>query len=275
MKKVTLFFSLMLAMCIAGTSQYTPLPALDENLYAKFIERLRTEARQQDIPELNTMADNMSYDEARRFLANPHVYLKKLKGDQTSQEDKPAMNKRVFGIIAAVLWNSLTGLDNYSSGQAKIGYALGLYSLCALGKAYFLAEFLYQYSIFGEESSDTQYGWTQTYKINYLTLFTAYLYAIQMQSMKLLLGGGLTLGYALSGKETYKDSNGEDTNNMGFGSDDWLRFYAGFNIVAGILTKNMIMIYLAYTLPFTKLHGDWDAKMSLFKLALGIPLSKK
>jgi hypothetical protein len=142
----------------------------------------------------------------------------------------------------------------------------------ALGQIYFLGELLYQHNKL-EEKGD--WGW-ESYKLNTIMLYTAFLYAIELNTVKLLLGGGLSLGFIFSGVDSWNYS-GTDTGkeDFEFASDSWKHFYAGLNLVAGIMTRSMILIYFSYTLPFTKLHGDWDAKMSLFKLAFGIPFSKK
>ena len=130
MKKVIILFSFVLIFCISGFAQYTPLPTLDENLYTNLITQLRSEAKLQNIPELNEMADNMNYEEAGRFMANPQGYMNQLDPEKSGGQEKPEICQAVFGVIAAVLMNSLSGLDSYSKSQSKIGFALR--SLCAV-----------------------------------------------------------------------------------------------------------------------------------------------
>lgn len=274
MRKLFIFFSSLFALCFCGSAQYTPLPALDEVQYAKFVGQLRSEATIQNIPELSTIADNMSYDEARRFLAHPYVFMDKLKREETPKEDKPVMNSRTFGIVMAVMLNSLTGLEGYSKNQSKIGFSLGAYGLFALTKVYILTELLYEFKSFAEKSPPGSGSWSEIYKTHNITLFTAFLYAIEMQTMKLLVGLGPNLGYMMSGTDTFKTDGDEDKDKFEFGSDDWKHPYFGINFVAGLLLANNFMIYLNYTLPLSKLHGDWDAKLSHLRIACNIPLSK-
>jgi hypothetical protein len=144
----------------------------------------------------------------------------------------------------------------------------------ALGQVYFLGELLYQQNQLREEGD---WGW-ETYSVHSIMLYTAFLYALEANAVKFLLGGGLSIGTILSGKDKW-DYGGTDTGDekFDFASDSWRRFYAGINFVAGIMTQSMMVIYLSYTYPFTKLHGDvnWHPGMSFFKLSVLIPFSKK
>jgi hypothetical protein len=271
MKPKLFLFSILFLCFSSAFSQYTPLPALDENEYSNFIAQLRSQAKLQDLPELNTLADNMSYNEARRFMANPYLFKEDLK-DQP-EDGKPQISKRAFGIVVALLYSSLTG-NSSDYNKSRIGFAFGLYTMYALGQVYFLGELLYQQNQLREEGS---WGW-ETYTVNSILLYTAFLYALEANTVKILLGGGLTIGTILSGKDKW-DYGGTDTGNekFEFASDSWKRFYAGLNIVAGIMTQSMMMIYISYTIPFTKLHGDvdWHPAMSFFKLAVLFTLFKK
>lgn len=272
MKKVILFFSVVLVFCFRASSQFTPLPSLDENQYNNFVEQLHAIAKEQNIPELDTMAVNMSYDEARRFLAHPYIFLSQLRSKTADKPDQPALGDRTFGVIVSVLLNNLASLGSYYDAQSKVGFALGAYALWALSKVYFMAQLYYQFSPFGEKSSDPGQDWTETYKTNYLTIFSALLYSIDMQNLKFLIGAGPTISYMFSGTDTYTDNNGTDKEKFQFGSNDWQHFYAGFNFILGVMTLNNLMIYAAYTLPFTKLHDNWNAKLSIFRLAFAIPI---
>ena len=180
------------------------------------------------------MADNMNYREARRFMANPHVFMNKQKKE--TDEDMPAMDNRVFGFIVSVLLNSLTGLDSYSSSQSKIRFALRMYALKTISRFYVLTELIYQYSSFAEKGTGSFSDWTETYKLNFIRVYTALLYATELESFKLLSGAVPTIGFAISGKDTYKDSNGEDSESIEFAFYDWKRFYVWLSIVLGLLT---------------------------------------
>jgi hypothetical protein len=266
--KIT-FLAAAILFASVGICQYTPLPKLDETEYNKFIATLRVQAEQQDLPELNAIADKMTYDEARRFIANPQVFAEKLKEEQP-KEGATILDAMKIGIIVNLLFNHLTGLPDGYKSNPKIGYAFGLYALFTLGTVYLMSELLFSYQVAGSEIENQP---TNTiYKISYLTLFATMVYAIQMQKCRWLLGAGPVFAFGLSGKEKWKDYSNSGENELNF-DNQLTRFQAGLTLMTGFMLSNGMLLYLSYCYLFTDVFQSGDVGMNLFRLGFGIPLN--
>jgi hypothetical protein len=269
MKRFSTLFIAVLAFSITAIGQYTPLPPLDEVKYQHFVTSLRTEADNQGLFELWEVADNMTYNEARYFLAYPHEFVKKLKEKGGSAEEKTIDPVRL-GIIIAVLMNHLTNLGDWESSP-KIGYALGMYAMFTLGNVYFLTELLYTYRSAGEKSS----SYSHTISLSYITVFATMMYAIQMQTIRWLIGAGPVFGFGIGGKEKNESGSSGSESDAVWGDDGFSRFQAGLTLATGFMFARGMMVYLTYSLFFTRLYSnDSDVRMNMFRLALGIPLNK-
>ncbi len=271
MKSLSVLLAGLLMFAFSAMGQYTPLPALDEAKYERFVAALRLEADQQNLPELREIADEMDYQEARRFLANPQVFADKLK-NKTNQHADRAISAVRLGLIVAILLNHFTNLDEDWESSPRVGYALGLYAMFALGNLYFLTELLYTYRSAGEELAALDYK--QYINLSFITLYTALLYAIQLEAIKWFIGAGPLLSIGISGKEKFEDGNNSFENDVEWGDGGIRRFQAGISLVTGFLLSRGMMLYLSYSFYFTKLFdGNSDYRMNMLKLAWGIPLN--
>lgn len=269
MKTFSALVIALMAFSFSSMGQYTPLPKLDEEKYQNLVASLRTEADHQSLFELREIADNMTYNEARCFLAYPHEFVTKLKNKTKAPEEKTIDPVRL-GIIIAILMNHLTNLGDWESSP-KIGYALGMYAMFTLGNLYFLTELLYTYRSAGEKLDD----YSHTISLSYITLFTTMMYAIQMQTMKWLIGAGPVFGFGIGGKEKNESGSSSSESDAVWGDDGFRRFQAGLTLATGLMFARGMMIYLTYSLFFTRLYsGDSDVRMNMFRLALGIPLNR-
>lgn len=258
-----------MAIATAGFSQYTPLPNLDKEGYNNFVTGLKAEADKQNLPELKEIAENMSYDEARRFLANPQVFTDNLR--KKSQEDGDQKIEAVrLGIIVSILLSHFTNLGNSWKSSPRLGFALGMYAMFTLGNIYFLGELLFAYRAAGETYS----GINHILTISYITLFTTLVYAIQLQKMKWLIGAGPVFAMGIFGNEKYKDGGSTNEQDVEWGSGGLRRFQVGISILTGFMFARGMIIYLSYTPFLSKLFdSNSDIGMNMFKLAWGIPIN--
>ncbi|MBI1342709.1 MAG: outer membrane beta-barrel protein [Terrimonas sp.] len=274
MKSRLIALSICLSVCSFSYGQYTPLPPLDHTEYEQFVNTLRTTALEQDMPELIPIADNMTYDEARRFMANPHVFADELKSMKKKEGD-PAMDAIRIGIIVNFLMNHFTGLGSAYKSNPGIGFALGLYALYTFSTVYIITEIVFALRAAGEKYNSGSYNYTNTYRLGYAMLFSSILYAIELQKVKLLLGGGPVLGLALLGKQIYKENGQTDKSDIQFGGDYWKRFAAGIGLTVGIMNSGGMFFFLSYTLFLTKLYQNSDIRMNMFRLGMAFLFAKK
>lgn len=265
--KLLLLLTAMLFV-FAGICQYTPLPKLDEAEYNNFITALRVQAVQQDLPELNVIADKMTYEEARRFLANPHVFAEKLEEEQKKQADN-VMDAVRIGIIVSVLFNHLTNLGDGVDSSPKFGYAFGLYALFALGTVYLIPELLFTFRAAGEKTSLSK----NTLRISYITLFTTLVYSVAMNTCRWLIGAGPVFAFGVAGKQKYESGGTSGELELEFGDNGLRRFQAGLTLMTGFILRNRMLVYLGYSLFFTDLFSNGDVGMNMFRFGLGIPLN--
>ncbi|MCB9055635.1 MAG: PorT family protein [Chitinophagales bacterium] len=259
-------------MAISATvfSQYTPLPGLDKEGYDNFVAGLKVEADKQDLPELKEIAENMTYDKARRFLANPQVFTEKLRKKAKEDGDQKIEAVRI-GLIVSILLNHFTNLGSSWNSSPRLGFALGMYAMFTFGNLYFLGELLFAYRSAGEKYSAISHILT----ISYITLFANLVYAIQMQNMKWLIGIGPVFALGIFGKEKYKDGSMTDEQDVEWGSGGLRRFQVGINILTGFMFARGMLVYLSYTPFISKLFDSAasDIRMNMFKLFLGFPLN--
>ena len=207
----------------------------------------------------------MSYDEARRFIANPHSFVEKLK-NVIKPVGQVSLDGVRVGIIVNLLLNYLAGLTGDYKSVAQFGYALGLYAMFVLGSVYLMPELLYMYRPAGEELG----GYKHILKVTYLTLFLNVMYMTQGQVIRWMFGGGPAFGFGLSGKDKTTSGGNTSQGSLDFGENGLRRFQAGLNLKAGMFIRNTWVIYIAYTFYFTKLFaGSSDIAMHSFQLGLG------
>lgn len=268
MKPKSILLAAMMIFTFSASGQYTPLPSLDQADYEKFVLVLKQKAGELALPEVEAIADNMSYEEARRFIANPHVFAEKLK-NVIKPEGQASLDGVRVGIIVNFLMNYLSGLTDGYKSAAQFGYALGLYAMFVLGSVYLMPELLYMYRPAGEKYG----GYSERiFRITYLTLFLNAMYMTQGQVIRWMFGGGPAFGLGLSGKQKTAGGN----TSLEFGDGGLRRFQAGFNLKAGMFIKNTWMIYIAYTYYFTKLSGgNSDIAMHSFHLGLAYTLGSR
>lgn len=274
MKLLSVFVIIALAFCFSAGAQYTPLPQLDETKYENFVAALRIEAEKQDMPELKEVAEKMTYDEARRFMANPQVFADKLKQETKGPEAENDINNVRLGLIVCLLLNHFTNLSDDWKSSPRIGYALGLYAMFTLGSIYVLTELLYTYRVAGEKLSSLNYS--QVLRLSFITLFATLVYAIQLENIRWLIGIGPVFAVGIGGKEVFKDDDTSIENDVEWGDGGLRRFQAGLTVMTGIMLSRGILLYLSYSLFFTKLFdGDSDYRMNMFRFAFAFPLNNR
>lgn len=271
MKSKLLLLALTIVVTCCAWGQYTPLPPLSETGYESFVSALKEKAKELDLPELETIANSMSYNEARRFLANPHVFAERLK-NEVKPDPNSALDPVRIGIIVNLLISHLGGLTGDYKSAAKLGYSLGLYAMFVFGTIYFMPELLFMYRPAGEKIGDYHH----ILKITYLSLFLNFMYVMQGQTFRWMFGLGPAFSYGLSGKEKTTMGNNTDESSLEFGEDGLRRFQAGLNFQAGVLIRNAWLIYIGYTWYFTKLFsGNSDIIMNSFRLGFGYTFGGK
>ena len=267
MKAAILFVGLLLCISPRVNSQYTPLPPLDHKEYEQFVSMLKTQAIEQEIPELNTIAENMSYDEARRFLLNPHLFSEKLK-QQQADTIKPTLPLSRMGIVVNFLLNYISNLDgtDYES-PLQVGYAIGLYALFSLGKNFLLTELQFLH-----RTGKIEYDGTtdSVIKINYITLVTNFLYRVSSER-RIYIGIGPILAVGVSGKEKLTNNGSTNEFDREFGDDGLEQFQGGISFrIAGMLDNSML-IYLGYNLMLSEVQDGSSWKLHSFLAGVTIP----
>jgi hypothetical protein len=251
--------------CVTVMSgQYTSLPKLDEAEYNKFITSLRIHAVEQNLPELNVIADKMTYDEARRFMANPHVFTEKMKEDYAQVPGGSAIDAVKVGVILSILFSHFTGVPDGVNAKIRIGFAFGLYAMYTLGTVYLLSELMFTYM-----SASMEIGsYTTILKLSYISLLSTLVYGIVMQDIKFLVGAGLVLSFGIAGKEKFNDSS----YDLEFGSDGLKRFRAGLVLTTGVMLASGFLASLQYCLFFGDLFAQGsNLGMNTLMLKFGIP----
>lgn len=270
MKSKFVFFAICLLFSSYSFGQYTPLPQLDKSDYNQFVETLRTQAVEQDMPELVEVADKMTYDEARRFMANPYVFAEKLKNEVKPDGTRKIDEFRV-GLIVNLLFNLFSGYGDSWNNLTRMSFALGLYAMYSLGSIYIMSEFLYMYRIGGQEYGQGTNVFKQLYKISYLTLFVTVLYAVQLESMQLFLGLGPLLAFAISGKVHETDNGVTTKEDLEIGENGLSGIQTGLNFYVGLAISKAVMIYAAYNMFFHYLFKNGpDFRMNMFRIGVAI-----
>ncbi len=270
MKSKLLALAILVCLSFTAESQYTPLPHLDQQEYDQFIAMLRTQAAEQQLPELNKIADKMDYDEARRFMLNPHLFADKLKKEHAADDDKPSLDAFRTGLVVNFFLSYISNLDNNAKAAVQFGYALGMYAMLEVAKVYLLAELLYMYRPAGIEfgsSSET------LIKVSYIGLITSMLYALPAQNVKWYLGLGPVLSFGLAGREKNTFGNQTNEEDLEFGEDGLNRLQFGICFRVGLMLANSMMLHAGYNLVLSKLFHNSDWRLNSFIFGVLIPFS--
>ncbi len=270
MKSNLLALAALLCLSLSARPQYTPLPQLDQQEYEQFIAMLRTQAAEQQLPELNKIADKMDYEEARRFMLNPHLFADKLKKEKSAADDKPSLDAFRTGLVVNFFLSYISNLDNNAKSAIRFGYALGLYAMLEVTKVYLLAELLYMYRPAGIEFGSAS---ETVLKVSYIGLITSMLYAIPAQNIKWFLGLGPILSFGLSGREKGTFGNQTFEDDLEFGEDGLRRMQFGVCFRVGLMLANSMMINAGYHLMLSKLFHNSDWRMNSFIFGILIPFA--
>ncbi len=179
-----------------------------------------------------------------------------------------AQSATTFGIRAGVNFQNLNGKDfndDKLENKLKTGFHAGVNAEIPVGIDFYLQPGL----LFTTKGAKAEVGDTKI-NLSYLELPINFVYKPELGEGRMILGFGPYAAYALSGEVKDPDSDIE----FGDQPDEWKRFDAGANLLAGYEFSNNLSFQLNAGLGLTRLNNrpDNDNNSSIKNTGFGVSL---
>ena len=179
-----------------------------------------------------------------------------------------AQSATTFGIRAGVNFHNLNGKDfndDKLENKLKTGFHAGVNAEIPVGIDFYLQPGL----LFTTKGAKAEVGDTKI-NLSYLELPINFVYKPELGEGRMILGFGPYAAYALSGEVKDPDSDIE----FGDQPDEWKRFDAGANLLAGYEFSNNLSFQLNAGLGLTRLNNrpDNDNNSSIKNTGFGVSL---
>ena len=179
-----------------------------------------------------------------------------------------AQSKTTFGIRAGVNFQNLNGKDEAGDKfdyKLKTGFNAGVNAEIPVGIDFYLQPGL----LFSTKGAKANVG-DGKINLSYLELPVNFVYKPELGEGRMVLGFGPYAAYAIGGKTKDPDSDIE----FGDQPDEWKRFDAGANLLAGYEFSNKLSFQLNAGLGLIRLNNraDDDTKSSLKNTGFGVSL---
>ena len=179
-----------------------------------------------------------------------------------------AQSKTTFGIRAGVNFQNLNGKDandDNLDNKLKTGFNAGVNAEIPVGIDFYLQPGL----LFSTKGAKADVG-DGKINLSYLELPVNFIYKPELGTGRMVLGFGPYAAYAIGGKTKNPDTDIE----FGDQPDEWKRFDAGANLLAGYEFSNKLSFQLNAGLGLTRLNNreSGDNKSSLKNTGFGVSL---
>ena len=179
-----------------------------------------------------------------------------------------AQSATTFGIRAGVNFHNLNGKDfndDKLENKLKTGFHAGVNAEIPVGIDFYLQPGL----LFTTKGAKAEVGDTKI-NLSYLELPINFVYKPELGEGRMILGFGPYAAYALSGEVKDPDSDIE----FGDQPNEWKRFDAGANLLAGYEFSNNLSFQLNAGLGLTRLNNrpDNDNNSSIKNTGFGVSL---
>ena len=179
-----------------------------------------------------------------------------------------AQSTTTFGIRAGVNFHNLNGKDfndDKLENKLKTGFHAGVNAEIPVGIDFYLQPGL----LFTTKGAKAEVGDTKI-NLSYLELPINFVYKPELGEGRMILGFGPYAAYALSGEVKDPDSDIE----FGDQPNEWKRFDAGANLLAGYEFSNNLSFQLNAGLGLTRLNNrpDNDNNSSIKNTGFGVSL---
>ena len=179
-----------------------------------------------------------------------------------------AQSKTTFGIRAGVNFQNLNGKDGDGDDldyKLKTGFNAGVNAEIPVGIDFYVQPGL----LFSTKGAKANVG-DGKINLSYLELPVNFIYKPELGEGRMVLGFGPYAAYAVGGKTKNPDAD----INFGDQSDEWKRFDAGANLLAGYEFSNKLSFQLNAGLGLLRLNNreDEDSKSSLKNTGFGVSL---
>lgn len=179
-----------------------------------------------------------------------------------------AQSATTFGIRAGVNFQNLNGKDfndDKLENKLKTGFHAGVNAEIPVGIDFYLQPGL----LFTTKGAKAEVGDTKI-NLSYLELPINFVYKPELGEGRMILGFGPYAAYALSGEVKDPDSDIE----FGDQPNEWKRFDAGANLLAGYEFSNNLSFQLNAGLGLTRLNNrpDNDNNSSIKNTGFGVSL---
>ncbi len=179
-----------------------------------------------------------------------------------------AQSKTTFGIRAGVNFQNLNGRDEDDDkldNKLKTGFNAGVNAEIPVGIDFYLQPGV----LFTTKGAKAKEG---DFKINlsYVEIPVNFIYKPELGTGRMVLGFGPYAAFAVGGKTKHPDTDIE----FGDQPDEWKRFDAGANLLAGYEFSNKLSFQLNAGLGLLKLNNrpDGDENSSVKNTGFGVSL---
>jgi hypothetical protein len=179
-----------------------------------------------------------------------------------------AQSKTTFGIRAGVNFQNLNGRDEDDDkldNKLKTGFNAGVNAEIPVGIDFYLQPGV----LFSTKGAKANEG---DFKVNlsYVEIPVNFIYKPELGEGRMLLGFGPYAAFAVGGKTKNPDTDIE----FGDQPDEWKRFDAGANLLAGYEFSNKLSFQLNAGLGLLRLNNrlDGDEKSSIKNTGFGVSL---